>query len=56
MGTGDVSVHDLGRVILTLRITLVMTLKRWGSSLLKKPHNYPLPLLLKTLLKKPCLL
>jgi len=42
-----------GRVILTLRITRVMTLRRWGSLLLKKPYNYPLPLLLKTMLKNP---
>jgi len=42
-------------VILTLRITQVITLRKWKSSLLRIPHNHPLPLLLKTLLKKPLL-
>jgi len=53
MGTGDTPVHDVGRVILTLRITLETPLRRWGGTHLKKPHNHPLPLLLKNLLKKP---
>ena len=51
MGTGDMPVHEKEGVILPLRIR-VMSLKRWGSTLLKKPHNHRQSLLLKTLLKK----
>jgi len=53
MGTGDMPVREKEGVILPLRILRVMTLKKWGSTLLNKPHNHPLLLLLKTLLKKP---
>jgi len=52
METGDLPVREVGEVIFTLRISLVMTLRRWGSTHLKNPHNHPQTLLLNTLLKK----
>jgi len=47
MGTGDMPVREMGWVILTLRIFRVMILRRWGNSLLRKPHKHPVTLLLR---------
>jgi len=41
--TGDIPVRDVGGLIFTLKITLEMILRRWGSRHLRKPHKHQLP-------------